>query len=53
MVKNRDDNWYYKLLCGHIRLISNNKVKVVKGETEVYCKKCDNFAIVLERAERQ
>lgn len=51
-MKNRDDRWYHKLGCGHIRMIKLKDNNIVYKETEVYCKKCDTFQVVLGKAER-
>ena len=44
---------YFKLSCGHIRLLEKHQSsKKIIGQSILYCKKCDGFFTLLERAPR-
>lgn len=45
-------HFYFKLECGHIRMINADKIDITYNETVVYCRKCDIFPLVVSKAGR-
>lgn len=51
-MKDRGHTVHYRLTCRHIRLIDVTKIDVHDADLEVYCKKCDSFQKIKNRADR-
>lgn len=50
--RGRDNKFYQRLWCGHIRMVDILKKGLVYGETQVYCLQCDDLKTVIGPATR-
>lgn len=48
--KSRDDKYYYRLWCGHIRMVDESRGAIILGETQKFCRQCDDLKTVRGRA---
>ena len=46
----RDNKYYFRLWCNHIRMIDTTRKEVTIGETQAYCLQCDDLKVVAKPA---
>lgn len=50
--RSRDNRFYQRLWCSHIRMVDVTRVDLKYGETQLYCVRCDGLQTVVGPATR-